>query len=65
MKTSTVKNMHEKDDVHLEDEVSSKMRSVLWFVSAFVILVIFLILAFYLMNLINFSSFLFPQGLGS
>ena len=31
MKESKVKNMHEKDDVSLEDEISSKKRSVLWF----------------------------------
>jgi len=54
MKTSTVKNMHEKDDVSLEDETGSKTRSVLWFVSAFVIIVAFFIVAFFLMNILQF-----------
>lgn len=61
MKESKVKNMHEKDDVNLEDEISSKKRSVLWFFGAFVIVVAFFILAFYLMNIIQFP---FSVGLG-
>ncbi|MEQ1814277.1 MAG: hypothetical protein ABL860_07500 [Candidatus Nitrotoga sp.] len=61
MKTSQVENMHEKDDVSLEDETSSKKRSVVWFFSAFVIIVAFFILTFYLMNLIQFP---FSIGLG-
>ncbi|MEQ1673439.1 MAG: hypothetical protein ABL865_00140 [Candidatus Nitrotoga sp.] len=61
MKTSTVKNMHEKDDVTLEDGISSKKRSVMWFFGAFVIVVVFFILAFYLMNIIQFP---FSVGIG-
>ena len=61
MKTTTVKNMNEKDDVSLEEETSSKKRSVLWFFGAFAIVVCFFILAFYLMNIIQFP---FSIGLG-
>lgn len=53
-KTSKLEMAHEKDDVNLEDEVSSKKRSVLWFFGAFVVIVVFFILAFYMMNLIQF-----------
>lgn len=60
-KTSKVKMAHEKDDVSLENEVSSTKRSVLWVVGTFVIVAAFFILAFYLMNLIQFP---FSIGLG-
>ncbi len=53
-KTSKVEMAHERDDVNLEDEVSSKKRSVLWFFGACVVIVAFFILAFFMMNLIQF-----------
>ncbi|MEQ1837510.1 MAG: hypothetical protein ABL858_04090 [Candidatus Nitrotoga sp.] len=61
-KTSKVKMAHEKDDVSLEDETSSKKRSVLWFFGGFVVIVAFFILAFYMMNLIQFPFTMVVDG---
>lgn len=61
MKTSTVEDMHESDDVSLENEVSNTKRSVLWFFGAFLIIAIFAMVAFFLMNMIQFP---FSVGFG-